>query len=360
MARKLPWERISGNAGPASKPRQTASSARRSFSPAPSAEPSDRSVKDNDRGRTPRQLRRSQLDATGRYRSPSTSPPPAPPTESFMIDGLDNDDRYRMVEDELLAIARLFTAHLHAAEYQRLRARAKSQTATPQSMARPVTTVIPTERVARKQAVTKLRAKQKAALREFKGIPEAADGNGKNLDEDEAQTGSVLEDLMESGPSNARLPLASLAPLVAEQPASRSTPRRAAREAKYEDDDDDDDLDGPVTKSKPTLLAPAVVRDASRPQRTLDAGDRCLTGSVAEKKSVSFANETRQVTIDRYEASQAHEMSENATDDDEEDLDTDNFMQLVRKRREKEKTQRLVKQQRRYAIKAREDCHRPG
>ncbi len=36
-----------------------------------------------------------------------------------MIDGLEDDDKYRMVEDEFVATAGTFTAHLHAAEYQR-------------------------------------------------------------------------------------------------------------------------------------------------------------------------------------------------------------------------------------------------
>ncbi|KAK2591978.1 hypothetical protein QQS21_010314 [Conoideocrella luteorostrata] len=54
----------------------------------------------------------------GRIRSPSTSPPPEPPAQEFMIP---SDDRFRMVEDELLRTAGLFTAHLHRAEYNRLK-----------------------------------------------------------------------------------------------------------------------------------------------------------------------------------------------------------------------------------------------
>ncbi|KAI0182413.1 hypothetical protein EV127DRAFT_57806 [Xylaria flabelliformis] len=56
--------------------------------------------------------------------STSTSPAPRspqPPQENFMIDGIDGDDRYRMVEDEFLTTAHQFTAHLHAAEYKRLK-----------------------------------------------------------------------------------------------------------------------------------------------------------------------------------------------------------------------------------------------
>jgi hypothetical protein len=40
---------------------------------------------------------------------------------------MDNDDGWMMVEDELLTTARLFTAHLHHAEYQRLKGLARSR-----------------------------------------------------------------------------------------------------------------------------------------------------------------------------------------------------------------------------------------
>lgn len=46
-----------------------------------------------------------------------------------MIPGIAHDDRFRMVEDEFLSIARLFTAHLHRVEYARLKNLAASQNA---------------------------------------------------------------------------------------------------------------------------------------------------------------------------------------------------------------------------------------
>jgi hypothetical protein len=52
----------------------------------------------------------------------------------FMVDGIENDDGWMMVEDELLMTARQFTAHLHHAEYQRQKELARSR---------------PTDRVAR-------------------------------------------------------------------------------------------------------------------------------------------------------------------------------------------------------------------
>ncbi|KHN98094.1 uncharacterized protein MAM_03855 [Metarhizium album ARSEF 1941] len=70
-----------------------------------------------------------QGQGAGGICSPSTSPPPVPPVQQFMIAGPRGDDRFRMVEDELLDTARLFTAHLHRAEYTRLKKLAAAQNA---------------------------------------------------------------------------------------------------------------------------------------------------------------------------------------------------------------------------------------
>ncbi|KAL5601391.1 hypothetical protein BROUX41_002622 [Berkeleyomyces rouxiae] len=59
--------------------------------------------------------------------------------EVYMIEGLDNDDQYCMVEDELYETAKRFTAHLHDAEYQRLRNEVRSLNASDaKNIARPV------------------------------------------------------------------------------------------------------------------------------------------------------------------------------------------------------------------------------
>ncbi|EGD86009.1 uncharacterized protein TERG_02275 [Trichophyton rubrum CBS 118892] len=63
-------------------------------------------------------------------RTPSTSPVREPPSEELMINGLDADDQYIMVEDEFLSTARSFTAHLHRAEYTRKRKKAKTENAS--------------------------------------------------------------------------------------------------------------------------------------------------------------------------------------------------------------------------------------
>jgi hypothetical protein len=65
-----------------------------------------------------------------------------------MIEGLDGDDRWVQVEDEFLTTAKLFTQHLHHAEYQRLKRQARSKNASAiHRISRPVdsTTKLSTE-----------------------------------------------------------------------------------------------------------------------------------------------------------------------------------------------------------------------
>ncbi|CAK7562567.1 MAG: hypothetical protein SEPTF4163_000415 [Sporothrix epigloea] len=382
MARKLPWERAGGNPRPVSKLRQSASLARRSFSPGPSTRPSDRVNNGNDRGRAPKQQRSTRPDTTGRSFSIKLSAScashrkvPLPwrltfdkcsltPLRSFMIDGMENDDRYRMVEDELLAVAHIFTAHLHAAEYQRLRARAKSQGTVLRSLARPVTTVIPTERVMRRNAVTEQKAKQKAALHAYEGIPEiaeTADANDKDMDVDEPQTDSVLKDLLETDQRKYRQTLVSLAPIAAKISASQSRAPQTIPENRYRndnDDDSDDDLDGPILESVSATLAPAILPEASRLQRTSNM-KVSTTGAAPGEKSVSFAPKTRQISIGQNEEVSTHQKMDNVFDDTDDDLGTVNLLQNIWKRREREKVRRQEEhQQRRQAAKAQQQGSR--
>lgn len=64
--------------------------------------------------------RRTTAGSDGSH-PPSPSTPP--PSENLMIEGVENDDGYRMVEDELLSTAQTFTKNLHQAEYDRMMSR---------------------------------------------------------------------------------------------------------------------------------------------------------------------------------------------------------------------------------------------
>lgn len=93
-----------------------------------------------------------------------------------MAQGFDNDDRWRMVEDEFYSVASRFTAHLHAAQYRRLKDEAKKRNPTIQPLARPVTRA-PTLDVVRRQAASTLAASQRRAIAAAKLHLKASDSD---------------------------------------------------------------------------------------------------------------------------------------------------------------------------------------
>lgn len=115
--------------------------------------------------------------------------------QSLMIPGLHNDDKWRMVEDEFVAVAHKFTAHLHAAEYKRLKERVQEHNADGiRSISRPVTGPM-TDTVKRRRAARSLRESQR------KGIKTAL-SRGNDADEADADelpwAGTNLQELMNS------------------------------------------------------------------------------------------------------------------------------------------------------------------
>ncbi len=195
---------------------------------------------------------------------------------SSMDEGLDKDDRFRMVEDEFLDMAKEFTQHLHAAEYQRLKKAARSQNAAViNSISRPISVSMPDE--TRRKVESVARAKKQAAtvqglLRKQgrgSGSDEDSDGNGG------AWLGTALHGLMES-PRKSTVSLTKIGKAMASTRATvgfdKSRPQKpfknsssplqdlesfevASHGAKcrkkdpgeFSDDDDyEDDLDAPI------------------------------------------------------------------------------------------------------------------
>jgi len=116
-----------------------------------------------------------------------------------MDEGLDKDDMFRMVEDEFLDMAKQFTQHLHAAEYQRLKKAARSQNAAViNSISRPVSIRMPDQTRRKVESVTRAK-KQAAALQGL--VRKQGRGSGSDEDSDNnggAWLGTALHGLMES------------------------------------------------------------------------------------------------------------------------------------------------------------------
>ncbi|KAM0277055.1 hypothetical protein ACHAQH_006125 [Verticillium albo-atrum] len=191
MTRRLPWERDSVN----SIKNEIKSEARSPRSLAPPRTPA-RSTPQPPRALTSRPSERKPPASARNLshrpdRSPSTSPPPQPIPETFLIPGYDHDDIYRMVEDEFLIVAGKFTAHLHAAEYHRLKTEARSQNADViANISRPVVGSL-TELARQRQEDLLRSKKQRQALK-------GAEAGDMEEEDDALWGGSSLRGLMDS------------------------------------------------------------------------------------------------------------------------------------------------------------------
>ena len=177
-----------------------------------------------------------------------------------MIAGPAGDDRYRMVEDELLATAGLFTAHLHRAEYTRLKRLAAAQNAAAiREMERPVVPGPATATATRRRG----RAARTAARR---GLVRGEGTRG----------GSSLQGLMETPRGEgARLTGVGFGLGAASRPreavASARLPEEVGGRGDGEapDDGDDDDDDDPFG-----VRQRRVRREKSREQMVKRTGER--------------------------------------------------------------------------------------
>lgn len=195
---------------------------------------------------------------------------------SYMIEGLDNDDLYRMVEDEFLSTAQQFTAHLHAAEYHRLKAASKSQNADAiRDISRPV--------VGRMTDLVKQKQERKARLEKQKAATRKARADRSRIDDSTASESDLwrsasLHGLMESPRKKAarldkltkvatttraaagfgiaksgQLSTASH-PIRKDLTDSRPIPKSTPQQDSETESDDDEDLDGPSAKISTNLV----------------------------------------------------------------------------------------------------------
>ncbi|KAI9036375.1 uncharacterized protein KD926_002029 [Aspergillus affinis] len=267
MPRTLPW--LTGSSGGAkdTTPRRRPVKRERDIK------------KDDEDETTPKaKLKLSSSEVGKRYffRS-SPTPPSSPihrcPSEEFLIEGLDNDDIYMMVEDEFYAVAQTFTQHLHYAEYVRRKKEAKLQNAAAiQDLARPTDGVTPmSEETKRQREADALSTRQKDGLGQIQsGRPAVDSDESDDVEEDVALddtfAGTSLHDLLMS-PRKAK----SLVGMQGVKSATRaaagfsessdtrrdSTERDNGRDGNHDVEEtasEDDDLDAQART--PTMTAP--------------------------------------------------------------------------------------------------------
>ncbi|KAK0666495.1 hypothetical protein QBC41DRAFT_366859 [Cercophora samala] len=255
----------------------------------------------------------------------------------LMIEGVDHDDRYRMVEDEFLAVAGDFTRHLHAAEYQRLKGLARSQNAeTISNISRPVTGEM-TEMVKRRHAALNNASKQQKQL-----APRATSDT-----EDEAApprkqpNPSSLQGLMDS-PRKQAVPLTSFSSLLRGSsfrqpspsrgrippPGLRRTESAFSVSVKREPTPDSDDLDGQA----PWPLRRASTQPSQEP--TLAA----FPGAQPRARFRAVTAEPSKATSRLPERFQQQATQDTKHEDEEED-DND-FLSRIRARRLEQKRRR--------------------
>ena len=225
-----------------------------------------------------------------------------------MLEGLDADDGYIMVEDEFYATAKTFTQHLHHAEYQRLKNSAKMKSASAMSnIMRATDSITAMREETKKKKEAELKAmKHKAALEKIKalgGSKRLRTGDSDSNSESDLETtknddpwvGTNLQSLMVNPSKNGtsltgldriksstraaagyskpdHQPNRTSKPLGLAAPRAIPSKRAAPEQSEQEDDDeataseDDDDLDAPVLYRKAQTTVQSKL-PASHPQR---------------------------------------------------------------------------------------------
>jgi hypothetical protein len=270
-----------------------------------------------------------------------------------MHSGPEDDDAYRMVEDEFLAVAGDFTRHLHAAEYHRLKRLVNDTNADAiRSISRPVTG----------EMTDMVRQRQKAldhAKKQRKGVKKALNGGASEEDDDDEEDESrgphtSLRGLMDS-PRRQRAAVPLPPGLIRmtsgrrrEGSPSRSRPAPSADDGRNgakvagvkrelssedDDDDDDDDLDGrqswpklDLQKKQGAPLSEQPSSEAPRPSR------RSFTDPTLGSHSNNLKTESLLRLNDiPPRPDNSHHNQQQQQDDDE---DGDLFAQLKARRAE--------------------------
>jgi hypothetical protein len=204
-----------------------------------------------------------------------------------MRPGLDEDDRWVMVEDEFLTTAKLFTTQLHHAEYQRLRKLSRARGASTLSTISRATVGRTEQDTLNKKIVeaNALRKRTKTAVRNIVG-------SGDDDDDDDLVADPYMDDPTLAGLMNNSQESVRLGKLVRSPDKVKSRPGRDTKrhdQLHNNTDTGDDDLD--------SVPNPALKR-RSKPIPT----PRALESSRS-KTSTRFTRQTREddrvVSLDR-------------------------------------------------------------
>ncbi|KAF1841105.1 uncharacterized protein K460DRAFT_371095 [Cucurbitaria berberidis CBS 394.84] len=213
-------------------------------------------------------------------RAPSSSPPPMADLEQPQIESMDKglskfdlrDDEWMMVEDEFLETAKLFTRHLHIAEYERLKERIEEKKKEAE-VARPV--------VADAKLSVEGAMKEKAKVQEKKQRKAIRDVFASQDDED--------EDADNNRASMGPPPRAVTSFLSGSRRAPPNTSKSTSNSYAARDSDSDD-LDAPQRPVKLTPAPRATATTAPAPIRHTAATLKSASSSLANTNATaSFA-----------------------------------------------------------------------
>lgn len=299
-----------------------------------------------------------------------------------MVEGFQNDDKYRMVEDEFLDIAKEYTQHLHAAEYLRLKAAARNKSAaTAGEITRPVIGSMPdaTKRKlesvdrAKKQAEAVAKLKKEKGKIEYESDPEAP----------EPWLGTALHGLMEE-PTRPTSTITDVVDTASTSKAAKGfkgnkigrvdrygldsgddtdqAPSRSLRHVKQEveTESEDDDLDAPIItlwkqKLPVNSSPPAIKREIKSEPDMPPPPRRSLFGRLSAVVSIPTPPSTTTITPSEPAVKKEDEVAELPRTSAEVLARMAKRRELVRRKREREKEEEEEAKKESLAAKKRKE-----
>jgi hypothetical protein len=232
-----------------------------------------------------------------------------------MRPGLDEDDRWVMVEDEFLTTAKLFTAHLHHADYQLLKKLSGARGASTLS-----TISRATDGHTKQSTLTRKMVEANALRKSTKIGVRNVVGSGTDDDDDDLDEDPYMDDPTLAGLMNKSQDSVKLGKLVRSQERVNSVPDRGKKRYdrlrnNSETDDDLDSLRKPNFQRPPKSVTTAHTLEKSRykslstfRQQTRDEErvvplDRNLSKSTASRSTTEAEQQSTSLPESVYRTS---------------------------------------------------------